>query len=81
MNSYALTRTTPSRWRVYQIPPPRHGRGGRIRTHDTRFWRPLLYQTELHPYYTKIFSFLKYPGCEYCATHTLKLLKESELSM
>ena len=24
------------------IPPPRLGRGGRIRTHDLRFWRPLL---------------------------------------
>ena len=31
------------------IPPPRHGRGGRTRTHDRRFWRPLLYQTELRP--------------------------------
>ena len=59
MNSYGLAPTTPSRWRVYQVPPPRHGRGGRIRTHDTRFWRPLLYQTELHPYYTKIINFLK----------------------
>ena len=37
------------------------GRGGRIRTHDTRFWRPLLYQTELHPYYTKYLCFLKCP--------------------
>ena len=25
------------------------GRGGRTRTRDRRFWRPLLYQTELHP--------------------------------
>ena len=32
------------------IPPPRRGRGGRIRTHDLRFWRPLLYQSELRPY-------------------------------
>ena len=34
------------------IPPPRHGRGGRIRTHDQRFWRPSLYLTELHPFST-----------------------------
>ena len=26
------------------------GRSGRIRTRDRRFWRPLLYQTELHSY-------------------------------
>jgi hypothetical protein len=32
------------------FPPPRHGRGGRIRTHGRRFWRPLLYQTELRPF-------------------------------
>jgi hypothetical protein len=25
LNSDELTLTTPSRWRVYQIPPPRHG--------------------------------------------------------
>jgi hypothetical protein len=24
LNSYELTLTTPSRWRVYQLPPPRH---------------------------------------------------------
>ncbi len=24
LNSYGLTPTTPSRWRVYQVPPPRH---------------------------------------------------------
>ncbi len=35
------------------FPPPRHGRGGRIRTHDRRFWRPLLYQTELRPCVTQ----------------------------
>ena len=27
----------------------RPGRGGRIRTRGLRFWRPLLYQPELHP--------------------------------
>lgn len=26
------------------------GRGSRIRTYDTRFWRPVLYQAELYPY-------------------------------
>ena len=53
MNPDELTLTTPSRWRVYQIPPPRrfkkNGRGGRARTHDRRFWRPLLYQLSYTP--------------------------------
>ena len=30
------------------------GRGGRTRTHDPWFWRPVLYQTELHPYTQKL---------------------------
>ena len=63
LNSYGLTPTTPSRWRVYLIPPPRHspptkslilwvlnsGRGGRIRTRDLRFWRPLLFHLSYTP--------------------------------
>gem|GEM_PF-5973181 len=49
LNSYELTLTTPSRWRVYQIPPPRHGRSGRTRTPDRWFWRPLLYQLSYAP--------------------------------
>ena len=40
------------------IPPPRHGRGGRTRTHDRRFWRPLLYQTELRPSDYQLFCFI-----------------------
>ena len=28
LNSYELTLTTPSRWRVYQLPPPRHNLAG-----------------------------------------------------
>ena len=31
------------------IPPPRPGRGGRIRTHDLRFWRPLLFHLSYTP--------------------------------
>ena len=27
LNSYELTLTTPSRWRVYQVPPPRQWQG------------------------------------------------------
>ena len=30
------------------------GRGGRTRTHDPWFWRPVLYQTELHPYVQRL---------------------------
>ena len=32
----------------------RTGRGGRTRTRDRRFWRPLLYLTELHPCEAKL---------------------------
>ena len=31
------------------IPPPRPGRGGRTRTRDLRFWRPLLFQLSYTP--------------------------------
>jgi hypothetical protein len=70
LNSYGLTPTTPSRWRVYLIPPPRHspptksrilrvtssGRGGRTRTRDLRFWRPLLFQLSYTPIYNLDFK-------------------------
>jgi hypothetical protein len=55
LNSDALTRTTPSRWRVYLFHhlgtsfTKKDGRGGRTRTHDRRFWRPLLYQLSYTP--------------------------------
>ena len=55
MNSYGLTPTTPSRWRVYLFHHlgiyRNHGRGGRIRTRDLRFWRPLLFQLSYTPIY------------------------------
>ena len=50
--------------------PLQFGRGSKIRTHDTRFWRPVLYQLSYTPitrsnYYKKIFykssTFLKMP--------------------
>ena len=81
MNSYGLTPTTPSRWRVYLIPPPRHspptkplilrvtssGRGGRIRTRDLRFWRPLLYQLSYTPNIMKF----QYPWGDSNARHAV----------
>ena len=81
MNSYGLTPTTPSRWRVYLIPPPRRsspakslilraansGRGGRIRTRDLRFWRPLLY----HLSYTPVLLDSKYPWGDSNARHAV----------
>ena len=49
LNSHERKLTTPSRWRVYRFHHlGLYGRSGRIRTRDLRFWRPLLYQTELH---------------------------------
>ena len=53
LNSYGLSPTAPSRQRVYRFHHlgPRAtdtGRSGGTRTPDRRFWRPLLYQTELH---------------------------------
>jgi hypothetical protein len=63
LNSYAQKGTTPSRWRVCLFhhlglntaSPTTTGhflhavdRSGGTRTPDRRFWRPLLYQTELH---------------------------------
>ena len=66
LNSDELSPTTPSRWRVYQVPPPRRaGRSGRIRTPDKRFWRPLLYQLSYTPTCLNILS--QHPG-------TLKIL-------
>ena len=50
MNSYELTLTTPSRWRVYRFHHLGAGRGGRTRTHGLRFWRPLLYQLSYTPF-------------------------------
>jgi hypothetical protein len=55
LNSDALTRTTPSRWRVYlfhhlgTLCRKRYGRSERTRTPDRRFWRPLLYQLSYTP--------------------------------
>jgi hypothetical protein len=57
LNPHRLSPTTPSRWRVYQLPPLRqlldaikpNGRSGRIRTRDRWFWRPLLYQLSYTP--------------------------------
>ncbi len=39
------------------IPPPRRfsGRGGRVRTHDLRFWRPSLYQLSYTPSARKLY--------------------------
>ena len=48
-------------WRVARWEEARHGRGGRIRTRGLRFWRPLLYQPELHPCATPIYSFYPIP--------------------
>ena len=52
MNPYAR-RHGPLKTACLPIPPPRRivifiGRSGGTRTPDLRFWRPLLYQTELH---------------------------------
>jgi hypothetical protein len=61
-NPDRLTPTTPSRWRVYQfhhLGKKENGRGGRARTHDLRFWRPLLYQLSYTPMPNKI---IVYPG-------------------
>jgi hypothetical protein len=57
LNSHALTRTTPSRWRVYRfhhLGTITTGRSERTRTPDRRFWRPLLYQLSYTPAPIKI---------------------------
>ncbi len=50
------------------------GRGGRIRTHDQRFWRPPLYQTELHPC---SFGIIPYPLVE---VHSLQVPADPPLA-
>ena len=49
LNSYGLSPTTPSRWRVYRVPPPRH-----VRPNDWQEWqdsnpRPAVLETAALP--------------------------------
>jgi hypothetical protein len=47
--------------------PPNSGRGGRIRTRDLRFWRPLLF----HLSYTPVLLDYKYPWGDSNARHAV----------
>ena len=65
----------------------KNGRSGRTRTPDRRFWRPLLYQTELHSYFSNLFyhnSLQKLIGAKKLFTVVtelppLKILRQQEL--
>ncbi len=49
---------------VFRLRLLKYGRGGEIRTPNTRIWNPLLCQLELHPCRYLYFKFEKTSQCE-----------------
>ena len=60
LNSYELSLTTPSRWRVYRIPPPRHWQGRQDLNPRPAVLETAALPTELPRHYAK--NYTNYAG-------------------